>query len=246
MPGNVAPMNLLSIADELTNDLRPLRFGFPVTHVYNPLEYARAPHAQYLRRYGRRPREIILIGMNPGPWGMVQTGVPFGEVNLVRDWLGISGPVDKPKRAHPKRPVLGFACQRSEVSGARIWGWARDRFKTPTRFFSRFFIANYCPLAFFDESGRNVTPDRLPARDREPLLVACDLALRRTVEFLRPSHVIGVGKFAENRVRAALISLEVGIGRILHPSPASPAANRDWAGQATAQLVTQGISVPGT
>lgn len=237
-------MEPLAIADALVEDLTPLRFAQPVTHVYNPLEYARAPHEQYLRRYGRDPREVILLGMNPGPWGMVQTGVPFGEVNLVRDWLGIDAKVEKPKHEHPKRPVTGFACRRSEVSGARLWGWARDTFGTPEHLFKRVFVANYCPLAFFEDTGRNRTPDRLPTREREPLFAACDTALRRMVDYFQPRYVVGVGKFAETRAAAALQGLPVTIGRILHPSPANPAANRGWATQAGRQLTTMGIALP--
>jgi len=238
-------MNLLAIADALAEELKPRRFGSPVTHFYNPLEYARAAHRQYVKRYGRSTCEVILLGMNPGPWGMVQTGVPFGEVNVVRDWLGLKAKVTKPECEHPKRPVQGFTCTRSEVSGARLWGWARDTYKTPDDFFNRFFVANYCPLAFFEESGRNRTPDRLPACEREPLFDACDKALRRTVEYLKPRYVVGVGKFAENRAKLALADQDVIIGGILHPSPASPAANRDWVGQATRQLTALGIAVPG-
>ena len=179
--------------------------------------------------------------MNPGPWGMAQTGVPFGEVNFVRDWLGINVPVGKPKREHPKRPVAGFACRRSEISGARLWGWAKDTFVTPKRFFDRFFVANYCPLMFLEVTGRNRTPDKLPLVKYEPLFASCDLALRRMVDALQPRYVIGVGAFAESRVRAALAGLDVTVGGILHPSPASPAANRNWAAKATAQLARLGI-----
>jgi len=236
-------MDLPAIATALVNDLESFPIVSPVTHMYNPLVYARGPHVEYLRRFGHKTCEVVLLGMNPGPWGMAQTGVPFGEVNLVRDWLGIDEPVGKPKREHPKRPVLGFACTRSEVSGARLWGWARDTYKTPKRFFSRFFAANYCPLAFLEESGRNRTPDRLPAAERDRLFCACDLALRRTVEYLRPRFVIGIGRFAENRAETALSDYEVTIGHILHPSPASPAANRGWADQASAALTSYGIKV---
>src|SRR5690606_1352475 len=105
-----------------------LRFRDPVEYVYNPLEYARRPHEAYLKRYGTGPKEVLLLGMNPGPFGMAQTGVPFGEVAHVREWLGIEDGVDRPAVEHPKRPVLGFDCKRAEVSGARLWGWARDRF----------------------------------------------------------------------------------------------------------------------
>ncbi len=238
-------MDLLAIADSLTADLQPLRFSKPVAYVYNPLEYAREPHEQYLRRYGGVRPEVLLLGMNPGPWGMVQTGIPFGEVSVVREWLRIKGQVGRPRREHPKRPVLGFGCTRSEISGARLWGWARDGFKTPKRFFSRFFVVNYCPLAFLEQSGRNLTPDRLATAQKRAVIDACDLALRRTVEHIKPRWVIGVGVFAEARALAALSDMDVTVGRILHPSPASPAANRGWASQATRQLSDLGIGMPG-
>ena len=234
-------MNLLQAADALVRELKPLRFGAPVAYVYNPLEYARASHAQYLRRYGSSPREIVLLGMNPGPWGMAQTGVPFGEIGFVRHWLGIEAPVGRPPREHPKRPIQGFACPRREMSGLRLWGWAREAFGTPERFFARFFVANYCPLCFIEASGRNRTPDKLAPAERLALFKACDRHLRRTAAFLRPGFVIGVGAFAEARARAALGGTNVAVGRIPHPSPASPQANRDWAGQAEAQLKSYGI-----
>ena len=221
-------MDLETIIDKLLDKLRPLRFSAPVTHVYNPLEYARAPYSRYLHHYAKLPKEIVLLGMNPGPWGMVQTGVPFGEVKLVRDWLNISAPVGKPTQIHPKRPVMGFECTRSEVSGKRLWGWAQKTYKTPNRFFSRFFVANYCPLMFIEDSGRNRTPNQLRAVERKPLLAVCDRALRDTIEQLKPRYVIGVGRFAQERAQAALAGIDVIVGGITHPSPANPKANRGW------------------
>ena len=236
-------MSLISSARRLGREVSELDFGEPVTHVYNPLDYAWTSHRLYLERYGAAPKEVVLVGMNPGPWGMAQTGVPFGEVSLVRDWLGIESPVQAPANQHPKRPVEGFSCRRSEVSGRRVWGWARDRFGTPEVFFERFFVANYCPLSFMEESGRNRTPDKLPAAEREPLLEICDRALVRAVEALEPDLVIGIGKWAENRARRALEKLDVRIGRVLHPSPASPLANRGWAEQAERQLEDLGVRI---
>jgi single-strand selective monofunctional uracil DNA glycosylase len=234
-------MDLIRASRELTRATERLTFGSPVTHVYNPLVYARAPHEAYLERWGQGPKSVILLGMNPGPFGMAQTGVPFGDVALVRDWLGISGAVTKPALEHPKRPVLGFECSRSEVSGARLWGWARDRFGTPERFFAQFFVVNYCPLAFMEESSKNRTPDKLPASEREPLFEACDEALRRIVRAVGAKHVIGIGAFAEQRARAALADQGLAFGGVLHPSPASPLANRGWAGVAERQLAEHGI-----
>jgi single-strand selective monofunctional uracil DNA glycosylase len=237
-------MDMLSAADTLLRDVKRLRFGPPVRYVYNPLQYARRPFELYVRRYGCGPKQVVLLGMNPGPWGMAQTGVPFGEVSAVRDWLGIEAPVGKPPVEHPKKPVEGFRCKRSEVSGARIWGWARGTFGTPRRFFEQFFIMNYCPLTFLEASGRNRTPDQLPADERKPLLAACDRALRLSIDYLQPQYVIGVGVFAENRARAALEGMGIIIGRILHPSPASPQANRDWAATAAEQLRALGVRLP--
>jgi single-strand selective monofunctional uracil DNA glycosylase len=227
---------LCTIAHRLSCEVNRLTFGPPVTHVYNPLDYARRGYEAYVKKYARRKCAVLLLGMNPGPWGMVQTGVPFGEVNIVRDWLGIESSIGKPQHEHPLRPVNGFNCRRSEVSGQRLWGWARDTFQTPRRFFESFFIANYCPLAFIEAGGRNRTPDKLPAAERVPLFHQCDQALRESVEIIAPNFVVGVGAFAAARAREALKGMDVEIGQILHPSPASPAANRDWAGKAALQL----------
>jgi single-strand selective monofunctional uracil DNA glycosylase len=235
-------LDLVRISRALARDVDRLAFSAPVTHVYNPLRYAAGLHEEYLRRYGAGPKAVVLVGMNPGPFGMAQTGIPFGDVSVVRDWLGLAAPVGKPKREHPKRPVLGLECPRGEVSGTRLWGWARQRFGTPQRFFDRFFVLNYCPLAFLEESGRNRTPDKLPADEQEPLFAACDEALRRMVTELQPRHVIGVGTFATQRARLSL-GPDAQIGAILHPSPASPLANRGWAAAAEKQLVAHGVTL---
>jgi single-strand selective monofunctional uracil DNA glycosylase len=226
---------LVRISRELSEQVDALRFP-SVSVVYNPLVYARAPHEAYLERWGARsPREVLMVGMNPGPFGMAQTGVPFGDVAMVRDFLGIEGAVGKPAHEHPRRPVRGFECPRSEVSGTRFWGWARDRFGTAERFFERVFVANWCPLVFMEESGRNRPPDKLPAAERAPLYGVCNDAFARVVEALQPELVVGIGRFAEQRAREVVVT-EARIGCILHPSPASPAGNRDWAGQVDAQL----------
>ncbi|MSP91024.1 MAG: single-stranded DNA-binding protein [Myxococcales bacterium] len=235
---------LNQITDDLIRDLDGLPFGPPVTYVYNPLVYARAPWDVYCERYGVGPREVLLVGLNPGPFGMAQVGVPFGEVSMVRDWLRIEAPVGKPPLEHPKRPVLGFACRRSEVSGARLWGWARERFGTPAHFFRRFIVTNYCPLVFIEATGANRTPDKLPAAEREPLAAACDRALRRTIDHFQPRFVVGVGKFAEQRIRAVLAPVPAGVvvGSVPHPSPANPLANAGWAAQMDRALAGLGVA----
>jgi single-strand selective monofunctional uracil DNA glycosylase len=241
LPRVKSQAELCRATDALSDALAPLVFGSPVTHVYNPLVYARAPHFEYLKRYGAAPKRVIYLGMNPGPFGMAQTGVPFGEVSLVRDWLGIDAKVLRPDGEHPKRPVEGFACARSEVSGARLWGALKARYVEPLAFFEHAFVANYCPLVFMEDSGRNRTPDKLSPLERTQLFALCDQYLQRIVSVLKPEYVIGVGKFAEDRARLALIDMPVRIGTIPHPSPANPAANRGWLAAADLALEKLGL-----
>ena len=228
--------SMVEASRRLCETVDALHFSKPVAFVYNPLRYARAAHEIYLRRFGQGGKKVIFLGMNPGPFGMAQTGVPFGEVAAVRDWLGVQAEISRPSREHPKRPVEGFACRRSEVSGQRLWGLFNQRFGPAENFFSGHFVVNYCPLTFMEASGRNLTPDKLPARQTAPLYAACDEHLRRVIELLQPEWVIGVGDFAEKRAKLVLGENSVKIGKILHPSPASPAANKDWAGNVTRQL----------
>jgi single-strand selective monofunctional uracil DNA glycosylase len=234
---------IISAARKLRDQVDALSFGEPVTHVYNPLRYAWKPHQAYLSRVNDGGVRVLFLGMNPGPWGMAQTGVPFGEIESVRDWLGIDAPVDCPLHEHPKRPVEGLQCQRSEVSGRRLWGLFRQRFGDADTFFAEHFVANYCPLVFMEASARNRTPDKLPVDEREPLDEACDRHLRSLLKALNPRFVVGVGGYAERCLARALRSgaCNARLARILHPSPASPAANKDWAGQATRQLVDAGV-----
>jgi single-strand selective monofunctional uracil DNA glycosylase len=232
---------LIEAARKLSAEAEKLRFAPPVTHIYNPLTYAWSAHEQYLARFGGAGKEVVFLGMNPGPFGMAQTGVPFGEIAAVRDWMKIDAPIGRPAREHPRRPVQGLACPRSEVSGRRLWNFFAERFGPPEKFFARHFVVNYCPLAFMGERGENRTPEQLPAAEAERLFQICDAHLRAVLEILRPKWIIGVGAFAAERAQNAARGLAVKAGRILHPSPANPAANRDWSGQAAAQLQTLGV-----
>jgi single-strand selective monofunctional uracil DNA glycosylase len=232
---------LIAAARELCAEVDRLRFKLPVTHVYNPLDYARAAHEKYLRKFGGGKKRVVFLGMNPGPFGMVQTGIPFGEVAAVRDWLKISAKVGAPEDFNPKRPVLGFHCPNSEVSGRRLWGLFKERFGAPEIFFKGHFIVNYCPLAFVEAGGANLTPDKLPPSEKIPLLKICDAHLRRVLEILEPEWLVGVGGWAEARAEIVAADLKINVGQMLHPSPASPKANRGWAKLATEELVALGV-----
>lgn len=228
-------------AQRLARSIDRLAFALPVTHVYNPLRYAWESHRAYLRRINADGVRVLFLGMNPGPWGMAQTGVPFGEVAAARDWLGIEAKVNRPKEEHPKRPIEGFDCQRSEVSGRRLWGLFAERFGTADAFFAEHFVANYCPLVFMTETGKNHTPDKLPAAEREPLDAACDKHLAELLEITQPEWAVGVGKYAEKCLNRVVTDSATKVTTVLHPSPASPAANRGWPEAATRQLVEAGV-----
>lgn len=245
MPRSLTAKAMIEAARTLSDSVDSIIFPPPVFHVYNPLAYARKAHEQYLDRYAYRQKRTIFLGMNPGPFGMMQTAVPFGEIASVRNWLGIRSGVRKPNRQHPKRPIQGFACVRSEVSGRRLWGLFRQRFAHPKAFFKDHFVANYCPLAFLETSGRNLTPDKLPATPaRRKLEASCDDHLRKIINILQPEWIIGIGAFAKKRAQSALADTPIRISQILHPSPASPAANQGWAEQTEKQLQLLGLWPP--
>ncbi len=218
--------SLKQVARGLARDADQLTLHTP-SHVYNPLIYAWSGQREYLRRYGAKRGRVLLLGMNPGPWGMSQTGVPFGDVKTVREWFGIETRLGKvlPEQ-HPKYPILGMACRRNEGSGSRLWGWAQARFGSPEDFFERFFVWNYCPLLFIG-NGRNLIPERLSRPEREALMAVCDHALADAIRVLEPSAVVGIGRYAESRARA-VFGPDADVRYLIHPSPANPTANREW------------------
>jgi single-strand selective monofunctional uracil DNA glycosylase len=233
---------LIAAARELAAQVDRLKFAAPVAHIYNPLDYAWDAHEKYLQRFGDGKKRVVFLGMNPGPFGMVQTGIPFGEIAAIRDWLGISAIVKKPVVEHPKRPVMGFDCSRSEVSGRRFWNLQKNRFCKPENFFTEHFVTNYCPLAFMEATGLNRTPDKLHPSEKEKLLAVCDEHLRQVLVILQPEWLIGIGVFAKNRAEIVSANLNIRVGKILHPAPANPAANRhDWGETATKELVALGV-----
>jgi single-strand selective monofunctional uracil DNA glycosylase len=254
---------VLEATERLNRSLGQLDFRPPVDTIYNPLVYAGDRYTEYITRYGRGEKHALLVGMNPGPWGMAQTGVPFGEVSAVKDWLGIEGPVDKPEGEIPGRPVTGFDCHRSEVSGRRVWGLMRERYGTPERFFDDHLVLNYCPLLFYSVEGKNITPDRLKKEDRLRLFRHCDDYLITCIGLYAPRYLVGFGNFAAGRLDEVLEEVrgkpearrnaeapwnpkgadpgDIEVVTLLHPSPANPRANRGWAEQAEKILIDSGV-----
>ncbi len=236
---------ILNTSRTLAHAADNLKFGGKVNHIYNPLRYAAETHEYYIRRYASGKKRALFLGMNPGPWGMAQTGIPFGEISYTRDWLKIEGNIHQPKTSHPKRPVQGWECRRSEVSGRRLWGLMETRFGNADNFFKDNYVENYCPLIFMEETGKNLTPDELSPGERDLLTHICDIHLKKVILILEPEYLVGIGKYAEKNLKRVAASLEkkdrYTITSILHPSPANPHANRGWADAVTQQLIEQGI-----
>lgn len=229
---------LILAGRELADELRPLVFSDPVSHTYLTVDYAAEGYEGYLRKFGNSKKRVLMLGMNPGPFGMAQTGVPFGEVALVKGWMGLSPKIGKPKDEHPKRKVLGMECPKSEVSGRRLWGYFSEKFPMAEDFFADHLAINFCPLIWMKDTGANLTPDKIRAAEIAPVNMACQKHLRKLIEILEPEYLIGIGAYAEKRMEEAReeIGYEAVVSKILHPSPASPAANRGWAEAAEKQL----------
>jgi len=202
--------------------------------VYNPLMYAWDIHEEFIRVSGGGGAKTVLLGMNPGPHGMGQMGIPFAATSVVRDLLGISGiDVREPTNIHPKRPVNGLIHPKEEVSGSRLWGLLEDKYGGSRQIFQKVFVVNHCPLMILDgPRGTNITPNNVSGAVVRDLLDRCDQHLREVVIALGAEEVIGIGKYAEKRANLALGGTGIRVRTCWHPSPASPLANRnggkDW------------------
>lgn len=241
--GSIAKQ-VLDIEKKQCEELLKINYGKGVCYVYNPIDYAYEIHEDFVTKFCSGGKKLLLLGMNPGPWGMGQTGVPFGHVGYARDWLGVKGNVLKPVKEHPKRPITGLECSRNEVSGDRLWSLLKELSGSPEVLFSKVFLHNYCPIFFLKDSAKNVTPPELKVKERANLEAICDKALVEIVQLLGVEHVVGVGKYAADRAQAGLLKagLEtVKVSTLMHPSPVNPAANKGWKEIATKQLTENGI-----
>ena len=205
-----------------------------VDTVYNPLAYAWEPHRAYLELASGEGAKTLLLGMNPGPHGMGQMGIPFAATSVVRDLLKITNlDVGQPRTPHPKRPISGLDWPKEEVSGTRLWGLLANEYGSAESIFKSVFLLNHCPLMLFSgERATNITPDRITGPTTKALLERCDEHLREVVDIMQIERVIGVGRYSEKRALNALSGIDISVTTCWHPSPASPLANRnkgeDW------------------
>ena len=165
----MAVEQLIRAASSLRDDVRPLGVKLVsegrIDVCYNPLDYAWDAHVAFLRRMGGSGARTVILGMNPGPHGMGQMGIPFAATSVVRDLLGITGiPVNQPETPDPRRPVVGLEYPREEVSGTRLWGLLSEHYGDASAIASRVFLVNHCPLMLFSgPRATNITPDKVVA-----------------------------------------------------------------------------------
>lgn len=176
---------LLNIHINLNNQLRTLNFiNEDIRYSYNPLEYAFELYVDYVRKFCNTTKKILFVGMNPGPFGMCQTGVPFGDPHWVKDWLRIEGDVSVPPVECPERKIYGLASKRKEISGDRFWSFFSGLCGEPEKFFENSFVINFCPLMFMQEGGKNITPTEIRDAEVNTLLYLFIIIMRKPVKII--------------------------------------------------------------
>lgn len=165
--------------------------------------------------------------------------VPFGEIESVRNWLHITGPVGKPPKELHSRRVEGFNCSRSEISGARFWGLFKKLCGKPENFFRSSFVYNYLPQQWMRSNGANVTPGEFSALDMTALFDICDPIFIKVLEIYEVEIIIAIGKFCEKRAQKALKKYlpesKIQILYLPHPSPRA-VNNTNWEEKALESL----------
>ncbi|XP_047511589.1 single-strand selective monofunctional uracil DNA glycosylase [Pieris napi] len=221
----------LKIIGDYNESLKNIKLPETVTHVYNPTIYARDTFEMYIRKYCNTKKKIMFFGMNPGPWGMSQTGVPFGEISSVRDWLGIEGCVGKPLEENAARPVRGFDCTRTEVSGKRFWGLFKKLCGFPEVFFETSLVYNYINQQWMNSKGCNITPADFKMSQMESLYNIGDLVFANVLRLYGVETVVAIGRFclvrAQKAISQYILLKNVKVIYLPHPSP-RVVNNNDW------------------
>ncbi len=213
---------ILELSESLSSELEKVDWEFAGI-VCNPLVYAWENYAEYVRMSVSNSSIILFLGMNPGPYGMMQTGVPFGDINAVKNYLKISGTVLEPECNPPHKRVEGMKISRGEISGQKFWKMA-STYGSPEEFFAVASVFSFCPLAFID-GRRNITPDELPVSDRKTIDRICGSSLSALLDILSPSRCIALGHYAEKRLLSSGVDAPV---YFPHPSPRNPKSMEFW------------------
>jgi len=255
---NTVADQILAASDRLSERLAALP---PVGDLValDPTRYCRSAWAAYLQMAARLGC-VLVVGMNPGPHGMAQTGVPFTDPWIV-DELDLQAPrADVPPadipavgswrhRSHRARGVLG---SKREESAKRLWpllreicapyaavGPSADKIAEATRrVCNEVLLVNALPICWLDPAGKNVSAEqvekRAPAQVREGLRDLVNEWLQAVADILRPAAVIGVGRWAREFVTDLDVDHFVEIpfrDGIKHPSP-SAGSEAAWRAEA--------------
>nr|XP_022920875.1 single-strand selective monofunctional uracil DNA glycosylase-like [Onthophagus taurus] len=237
------PTIFLNYEQQLSLELNNLTFSFPVHYIYNPLEYAWEPHSTFVKTYCKGTKDVLFLGLNPGPWGMCQTGIPFGEVNISKEWLKMNGEVEKPKDECPKKQIKGFECHRSEESGKRFYGFFKNLCRTPEAFFKNAFVYNLCPLAFMKKESANITPHELKGQIKKDIENICGKTLVDILKLLDIKIIVALGRYTEKQAIEITQGFQLGHIKVIympHPSP-RVVGNNNWAEKAQNVLDTNDL-----
>lgn len=209
--------------------------------IYNPLEYCLDPFIQYLEKGGEK-RDIVFLGMNPGPFGMMQNGIPFGASNFVNNYLNIEKDFDKQKieKEHPKYKIIGKNIERQEISGTKLWGLIQSFYPDSNTFLENQIVLNYLQLAILDkEKGKNITPDKLNKDVRTKIENICDNQLREILDILESKVLIGVGKYSYDSLLR--VKKNEKVIKINHPSPLNARYFKTWTEDTKKLLIDENI-----
>lgn len=235
----------ISLENDLVSQLNNLNYGPNVEYIYSPLDYASNLHKVFLKKFLCTSKKVLFLGINPGPWGMCQTGIPFGEVNIVRSYLRVDGEVLTPTNCHPQRPITGLNCHRSEVSGKRLWDLFIELSEgDPYKFFKDCFIHNYFPLALMNNNAKNITPGDLKSEYQKELQEICDKSLSDILTLFHTEIIVAIGKYAEKRSNEVVKKFRltnIKVVQIPHPSPRSVGTAEKWKKETLVQLKSYNI-----
>ena len=225
-----------------------LRLGRETSwRVWNPGRYGERWHRRFRETYPPGPNPVLLLGLNPGPYGMGQTGIPFTDIRRLES--------DLPELAARLRtdgesiglpglapPDLRRRLDRTfESSSIRVYRFLRLAGGSAGAGWRRVVAANPCPMLFMEG-----TVNRTPADLRRALrkrggrlervtarLEECDQlrreCAREAVRVLEPRGVILLGRNIQEALAGdpSLGAVPGGVLAWEHPARAVPDA---WAG----------------
>ncbi len=242
-------------------DLAPALRRATGWRIWNPGLYGETWHARFRRLYRPGQHPLVVFGLNPGPYGMAQTGIPFTDIrrlvsalpDLAAELRGRGERVEPPGLAPPGlRPYLSRSFESSAV---RVYRFLKKGWGGAERGWTEVVVANPCTLLFIDPAeGKNRTPADLAraarlrgsGRDQVRELVESFGRIRircavESIEALSPRGAILLGKDVQAALGPALRRI-LGEARVIpweHPARAVP---ESWASGLLSALRRRGLT----